>query len=264
MQQGTAYIPLSGYAAGLVRLSGGLYVIRCAVSHQKSIFLSSALDDTNGILALMVSSCLVPPPASCGEERHIFPAAGGRLPGVGRRKRSGAQGMPPCSHCRMYKSYFSQMCESIKIFYEMIKVFGFSVGYSASPCAPISNQPKHQTGQTVLLMLSWMALFLLAPIFRLHFYLGRSTQIKRTFSTHFSPSASSASPGTRSRAIPPRPGSIDSIGSALLSFPHITQESFKAFDCWAVLVYPIKHRGRLTHSVFCSPSFLANSSQLLR
>ena len=30
---------------------------------------------------------LVPPPASCGEERHIFPAAGGRLPGVGRRKR---------------------------------------------------------------------------------------------------------------------------------------------------------------------------------
>lgn len=120
-----------------------------------------------------------------------------------RRKRSGAQGMPPCSHCRMYKSYFSQMCESIKIFYEMIKVFGFSVGYSASPCAPISNQPKHQTGQPVLLMLSWMALFLLAPIFRLHFYLGRSTQIKRTFSTHFSPSASSASPGTRSRAIPP-------------------------------------------------------------
>ena len=72
MQQGTAYIPLSGYAAGLVRLSAGLYVIRCAVSHQKSIFLSSALDDTNGILALMVSSCLVPPPASCGEERHIF------------------------------------------------------------------------------------------------------------------------------------------------------------------------------------------------
>lgn len=172
--------------------------------------------------------------------------------------------MPPCSHCRMYKSYFSQMCESIKIFYEMIKVFGFSVGYSASPCAPISNQPKHQTGQPVLLMLSWMALFLLAPIFRLHFYLGRSTQIKRTFSTHFSPSASSASPGTRSRAVPPRPGGIDSIGSTLLSFPHITQESFKALDCWSVLVYPIKHRGRLTHSVFCSPSFLADSSQLLR
>lgn len=44
---------------------------------------------------------LVPPPASCGEERHIFPAAGGRLPGAGRRKRSGAQGMPPCSHCRI-------------------------------------------------------------------------------------------------------------------------------------------------------------------
>lgn len=44
---------------------------------------------------------MVPPPASCGEERHIFPAAGGRLPGVGRRKRSGAQGMPPCSHCRI-------------------------------------------------------------------------------------------------------------------------------------------------------------------
>ncbi len=64
-------IPLSGYAAGLVRLAAGLYVIRCAVSHQKSIFLSSALDDTNGILALMVSSCLVPPPASCGEERHM-------------------------------------------------------------------------------------------------------------------------------------------------------------------------------------------------
>ena len=73
-QRGTAYIPLPGYAPGLVRLSGGLYVIRCAVSHQKSIFLSSALDDTNGILALMVSSCLVPPPASCGEERRMWPS----------------------------------------------------------------------------------------------------------------------------------------------------------------------------------------------
>lgn len=38
VQQGAVYIPLSGYAAGLVRLSAGLYVIRFAVLH-RNLFL---------------------------------------------------------------------------------------------------------------------------------------------------------------------------------------------------------------------------------
>ena len=50
-QRGTAYIPLLGYAPGLVRLSGGLFA--------------------RPILKQLCYRTLVPPPASCGEERHM-------------------------------------------------------------------------------------------------------------------------------------------------------------------------------------------------
>ena len=76
------YIPLSGYAAGLVRLSAGLFERgRICTSQRGSIGRGYLTTRPPGLppsgspyqsaSTLFRHRSMVPPPASCGEERHI-------------------------------------------------------------------------------------------------------------------------------------------------------------------------------------------------